>query len=87
MKRMNFYYKRPVMTDACAPQEGTGLYSELLLTGSFKVSWEVICSYQFDCCDPVRELAQYCPCYRRAMHVEGRLSLGWAGGDGHRWHS
>lgn len=24
MKRMNFYYKRPVMTDACSPQEGTG---------------------------------------------------------------
>ena len=74
---MHSYCKRPVMTDACSHQEGTDLYSELLLTGSCKGSWEEICSYQFDSCDPVRGLAQHCPCYSHAMNVEGRLSLGW----------
>lgn len=77
MTRMHSYYKRPVMTDACSHQEASGLCSELLLTGSCKGSWEVICSYQFDSCDPVCGLAQHCRCYSRAMNVEGRLSLGW----------
>lgn len=77
MTRMHSYYKRPEMTDTCSHQEGLDLCSELLLTGSCKRSWEVICSYQFDSCDSVCGLAQHCRCYSRAMNVEGRLSLGW----------